>query len=192
MNALPLVALGRLTIKIGLAMLTPLHAPTSLDWGGVGWPHASGRYRHLRRPGCHSPFDGSHPSPERIQGTHLVSQSPTLKWVAGGVWDEFQKRMPLLWAWSGSIHGMHFLAAQWVASISFWRVHDGLAVLDALLCWGFGLYAVVARRPAHRLWVGNTSFGIERNGGQPASLRFQLNSLDWEPFFSIGSIGLTD
>ena len=35
-NALPLVALGRLTIKIGLAMLTPLHAPTSLDWGGVG------------------------------------------------------------------------------------------------------------------------------------------------------------
>ena len=26
-----------------------------------------------------------------------------------------------------------------------------------------GLYAVVARRPAHRLWVGNTSFGIERN-----------------------------
>ena len=24
------------------------------------------------------------------------------------------------------------------------------AVLDALLCWGFGLYAVVARRPAHR------------------------------------------
>ena len=56
----------------------------------------------------------------------------------------------------------------------------------------FGLYAVVARRPAHRLWVGNTSFGIERNGGQPASLRFQLNSLDWEPFFSIGSIGLTD
>ena len=92
-NALPLVALGRLTIKIGLAMLTPLHAPTSLDWGGVGWPHASGRYRHLRRPGCHSPFDGSHPSPERIQGTHLVSQSPTLKWVAGGVWDEFQKRV---------------------------------------------------------------------------------------------------
>ena len=77
-----------MTIKIGLAMLTPLHAPTSLDWGGVGWPHASGRYRHLRRPGCHSPFDGSHPSPERIQGTHLVSQSPTLKWVAGGVWDE--------------------------------------------------------------------------------------------------------
>ena len=25
-------------------------------------------------------------------------------------------------------------------------------------------------------WVGNTSFWIERNGGQPASLRFQLNS----------------
>ena len=110
-------------------------------------------HRHPSPRCCHSPFDGSHPSPERIQGTHLVSQSPTLKWVAGGVWDEFQKRMPLLWAWSGSIHGMHFFAAQWVASISFWRVHDGLAVLDALLCWGFGLYAVVARRPAHRLWV---------------------------------------
>ena len=95
------------------------------------------------------------PSASRVRTWSAVriSQSPTLKWVAGGVWDEFQKRMPLLWAWSGSIHGMHFFAAQWVASISFWRVHDGLAVLDALLCWGFGLYAVVARRPAHRLWV---------------------------------------
>ena len=28
------------------------------------------------------------------------------------------------------------------------------------------------------IWVGNTSFWIERNGGQPASLRFQLNSVE--------------
>ena len=31
-NALPLVALGRLTIKIGLAMLTPLHAAHGCEW----------------------------------------------------------------------------------------------------------------------------------------------------------------
>ena len=67
---------------------------------------------------CCTPFDGSHPSPERIQGTHLVSQSPTLKWVAGGVWDEFQKRMPLLWAWSGSIHGMQLFSVYSISGVA--------------------------------------------------------------------------
>ena len=45
-------------------------------------------------------------------------QSPTLKWVAGGVWDEFQKRMPLLWAWSGSIHGMQLFSVYSISGVA--------------------------------------------------------------------------
>ena len=80
-------------------------------------------------------------SPEHIQGTHLVLPMPTLKWVAGLLWDEVAGASPKVAkclgiasvatrtnGWNACTDGVHLRPlAEWV-----WA--GGLA-LDTLLVW---------------------------------------------------------